>query len=293
MIVSASRRTDVPALYGAWLDRRIAAGFARVRHPFDTRVVRRIDLRPPPLGRMDALVLWTRDPGPCLDRVQRWEDRGVRTLWLVTVTGYPRELEPGAPPWQRAVASVRALAGRIGAERVAWRYDPVLLAPGRGVDAAFHRQRFAALARALEGAVGRCIVSVYDPYRAPGARLHRAGWPRDPSGGAAAVCAGLAAVARRHGIRVQSCCEDLEVFGIHPGACIDGGLISRLWGVPWHGRTDPGQRPGCRCARSADIGAYDTCTHGCLYCYATRSPARAARRNAAHDPAAETLDRSR
>ncbi len=292
MIVSASRRTDVPALYGEWLDRRLEAGYARVRNPFDPRAVRRVDLRPPPRGQLDALVLWTRDPGPCLGRVGRWEDRGVRTLWLVTVTGYPRELEPAAPPWQRAADAIRALAGRIGADRVAWRYDPVLIAPGRGVDAAFHRRRFAAVARAVEGAVGRCIVSVYDPYKAPGARLRRAGWPRDPSDGAAAVCEQLAAVAADHGIPLHSCCEDLVARGIAPGACIDAALLARLWGIPWDGRPDPGQRPGCRCARSVDLGAYDTCTHGCLYCYATRSAVRAARRRAEHDPAAETLDRA-
>lgn len=291
MIVSASRRTDVPALYPDWLRRRLAAGWASVANPFDARQVRRVDLRPAPGGELEALVLWTRDPSPLLADVPGWEVRGVRTLWLATATGYPRVLEPAAPPLERAVAALRALAALVGPERVIWRYDPVLLCPGAGVDAAWHRATFRRLAAALAGATRRCVVSLWDDYARSRRRLAAAGLRLaggEPAPEVLALLAGLGAEGRRRGIEVVTCCEDLAAAELPAGACIDGGLLARLWGLAPRGR-DPGQRPGCRCAPSVDLGAYDTCTHGCLYCYATGPAGRAAARRAAHDPEGERL----
>jgi hypothetical protein len=104
----------------------------------------------------------------------------------------------------------------------------------------------------------------------------------------AALLGDLAAEAGRQGIDVQTCCEEAAEAGVRPGACIDGELLARLWGLPRRGR-DAGQRAGCRCAPSVDIGAYDTCVHGCLYCYATGAPGAAARRRADHRPEGERL----
>lgn len=296
MIVSASRRTDLPALYPAWLTGRLAAGFADVPHPFDPRRVRRVDLRPAPRGELGALVLWTRNPSPLLDAVPGWEAGGLRTLWLVTLTGYPRALEPAAPDESQVVAAVHSLCALVGPDRVAWRYDPVLLCPAIGVDAPWHRRNFHRLATALSGATRRCIVSLYDDYAKARRRLAAAGLA--PVGAEAmpglpeewvALFADLAAQASAHGIEVRSCCEELSAAGVAPGACIDGELLSRLWGLPARPTRDRGQRPGCRCVPSADIGVYDTCTHGCLYCYATGTAARALARRLAHDPEGERL----
>ncbi|GAB4254898.1 MULTISPECIES: DUF1848 domain-containing protein [Deferrisoma] len=288
MIVSASRRTDLPAAYAPWLRRRIREGRARVRHPFRPSAVREVDLRPAPRGAMDALVLWTRNPGPLLDDLPGWERDGIRTLWLVTVTGYPRALEPAAPPTEDAIQAVGRLARLVGPGRVAWRYDPVLVVPGLGLDPRWHRENFGRLAARLAPHVDHAIVSWYDPYRAAEQRLARAGL-EPVEEGVGELAAALAEEARREGLPLQSCCEPLEAAGIPAGACIDENWIHRVWGLPVSGRRDPGQRNGCRCAPSVDIGAYDTCPHGCLYCYATRSPGRAAAFRARHDPGSEAL----
>lgn len=289
MIVSASRRTDIPALYGPWLQARLAAGFAAVPHPFRPDQVRRVDLVPAPRGSLEALILWTRNPAPLLADLPTWEERGLRTLWLVTVTGYPVALEPGAPPAPDAVEAVRRLAAVVGADRVAWRYDPVLLCPSLGLGREWHRANFRRLAARLAGAVGRCIVSYYDDYAKSRRRLRNAGLEVELPEGPPALAEDLVTESRAHGIPLQTCCESWEATGTAAGACIDGALLKRLWGLDLGPRRDPGQRSGCRCAPSVDLGVYHTCTHGCLYCYATGSPERARANRARHDPAADRL----
>jgi hypothetical protein len=101
--------------------------------------------------------------------------------------------------------------------------------------------------------------------------------------------ADLAAVATRFGVAMQSCCETLEPAGVSPGGCIDGPLLDRLWDLGLGSRVDPGQRPECRCAPSVDIGVYTTCIHGCLYCYATDTVARARQRHDVHQPQAARM----
>jgi hypothetical protein len=270
------------------------AGFADVANPYDATRIRRVSLRPPPEGSMEALVLWTRDPGPLLPELDRWEEAGVRSLWLVTLTGYPGALELRAPPVGAAVESVRALARVVGAERVVWRYDPLFLCPAANLTAEWHVRNFGALAESLRGATRRCVVSLYDDYAKARRRLAAAGLT--PLGEeelaretATLLLPKLLELSGRNGIEMASCCEDLAGSGIFPGACIDANLLGRLWGSTFPAATDVGQRPGCRCAPSVDIGAYDTCTHGCLYCYATGSVARTEARRAAHAVLGERL----
>lgn len=271
MIVSASRRTDVPALHAPWLLERLAAGHVQVRNPYAPSRVRRVDLVPAPAGTLAALVLWTRNPGPLLPAVPEWEAQGLRTLWLVTVTGYPRPLEPGAPDTRTAVEAVRCLAALVGRERVTWRYDPIFLCPALGMDREWHVGNFRRLATLLGDSVGRCVVSLYDDYAKARRRLAAAGLEPDQEAAPSPLLLDFAAEAAHRGLALQSCCEAELPAEISPGACIDGALLDRLWAVGAGDLRDRGQRPGCRCAPTVDIGAYDTCTHGCLYCYATRS----------------------
>lgn len=132
-------------------------------------------------------------------------------------------------------------------------------------------------------------MSYYDDYAKARRRLTAAGLSPDDETEAISLAAALLSIAGEFGVTVQSCCEDLEPAGLSPGACIDGALIDRLWGLAAGDKRDPGQRPRCRCAPSVDIGVYHTCTHGCLYCYATGSPNQVAARRRAHSPQGERL----
>jgi hypothetical protein len=298
MVISASRRSDLPAYYADWLMGRIQAGYCLVRNPFDARRTRRVSLLP---GDVDFLVLWTRDPRPLLPRLRELDDRGLRYYFQVTLTGYPSALEPGAPPVADALAALRGLADQIGPRRALWRYDPLFLAPG--LDADYHRRNFEGLAGALEGATTRVTLSLLDEYAGTASRLARSGYPGvlfgSPRGGragtavaatAVAAAAGadapsalppepypsllaeLAAIALSRGMQSLSCAEpwDLSSCGIEAGACVDSRLAASLWGLELPAGKDGGQRPACRCRPSVDIGAYGTCPRGCVYCYAGR-----------------------
>jgi len=309
MIVSASRRCDLPAFAMDWLMARIEAGHCLVRNPFDSGKLRRVPLDP---GSVDAFAFWTRDPRPLLSRADELEERGYRFFVQVTITGCPESLEPGVLRLGEATAAFAALSGRLGPGRIVWRYDPVILArsrgPGPDLDRGFHLANFEAIAKALEGRTERVVLSFLDEYRGTRSRLAAGGYaeplfgtslaprpatPAAPAGRAAALlpeaCLGLArelaAIARSRGMVPRSCAEpaSLQAAGVEPGACIDPDLVERLTGRPLAERRDPGQRGLCRCAPSVDIGAYGTCPAGCAYCYARRGALRPL------DPAAEAL----
>ena len=282
MLISISRRCDIPRFRFDWFMERLDEGFVDVANPFNAKQVRRVSLRPDPAdpaSGAEALAFWTRDPRPLLARMGELEDRGIPFYVMVTLTGYPRVLEPDAPNRAAVCRAMEGLAEKTGPRRVIWRYDPVFLSDL--TDISFHRKNFAALARRLEGTVRRVIVSLYDPYRGAERRLaalekNGALRPLPCTDGEGRplplICdllETLAEAARRAGMEIQSCAEaeDLTPLGIAPGACVDGELLRKLWGIQAAGK-DRGQRPHCRCAPAVDIGSYGPCPAGCVYCYA-------------------------
>lgn len=288
-IVSASRRTDIPAFYADWFMNRVRAGFVRVPNPFNSRQIATVSLDPQDVA---CIVFWTRDPRPLLPHLDELDGRGFRYLFHVTVTGLPQVLEPSAPRADTAVEAMRRLSQRLGPERVIWRFDPILisnLTPPERIEENFDR-----LSGELAGAVERVMVSFVQPYPRALSRMRRLApqvEPFFPQGmqEKGEIMAALARVAASRGIEMTGCAaakDDLSPFGVGQGKCIDPALIERLWGIEVGRKKDAGQREGCGCAKSVDIGVYGTCSHGCLYCYASCSNALKSGR---HDPQGETL----
>jgi hypothetical protein len=269
MIISVSRRCDIPRFRFEWFLERLREGFVDVTNPFNAAQVRRVSLL---RENVDALIFWTRDPRALLSNVEKLKD--FTHYVMVTVTGYPSALEPNVPAPETVCAAMAELARKLGNRRVIWRYDPVFLSSISDFD--FHRRNFSRLAELLRGSVQRVIISLYDEYRGAKRRiaaLEKSGLLRllPETDGLAALLAELAAAARAAGMDMQSCAqaEDFSALGIKPGACIDGGLLRGLWGISPAGK-DGCQRPHCLCAKSVDIGSYGACPAGCAYCYARR-----------------------
>jgi hypothetical protein len=293
MIISASRRTDIPALYARWFRRRLEAGYCLVPNPMRPTQVSRVSLA---RRDVDAIVFWTRHARPLFDVLPLLERRGDRYYILYTITGYGRPVEMRTPPRAVAIDTFRETARRLPPGAVVWRYDPVLLGPAFPED--WHRRNFEHLATALEGATRRVIVSFVDVYRKTRRRMAEIlAWGDELSEtpeaepGAARLLEAFAGSARRHGMEIEACAEaaDYTALGVGRTRCIDDRLLGELFGGDWPRRKDPGQRPHCGCIVSRDIGIPDTCTLGCRYCYATRSDGAAAARRATHDPAGEAL----
>ncbi|WP_309421022.1 DUF1848 domain-containing protein [Telmatospirillum sp.] len=288
MIISASYRTDIPAFYRTWFQNRFAAGFCRVSNPYGgppTRVSLRDDV--------DGYVFWTRNAAPfrpALDIVHR---AGLPFIVQYTVTGYPRALESGVPDGETSVAVIRRLASDFGRRAVVWRYDPILYSDLTPPD--WHRANFAGLACRLEGAVDEVVVSFAQIYRKTGRNLAAAaqtfafGWQDPPGDEKRRMLSDLAAIAGEHGMRLALCTQPDLVSEETPAArCIDAARLSDLAGRPIAARIK-GNRPGCLCAESRDIGTYDSCPQGCVYCYAVDLRSRAKDRLRRHDPDGEFL----
>ncbi|MBI4600819.1 MAG: DUF1848 domain-containing protein [Planctomycetes bacterium] len=284
-IISASRRSDVPAFYSRWLLRRLEAGFCEWVNPFGGQL-RRVSLRPEDCL---ALVFWTRNPAPLLPALRDIRAAGHCVGFHVTITGYPRELESHVPPLEASIRRARELAGIVGPEAVVWRYDPIVLSsltPAEG-----HVERFGAIAEALEGATRSAyfsFVSLYGKTRRSFERVAREHGVafREPEGAEKRELAlRLAEVASRRGMRLFACCEDALVGdGIEKGRCVDIDWIRRLRPDAAEDLARRPTREQCGCTESVDIGAYDTCPFGCAYCYATRGRGIALQRLREHDP---------
>lgn len=283
MILSVSRRTDIPSCYADWFMQRLRAGFVLVRNPMNPRQISRIALTP---DAVECIVFWSKNPAPLLPHLPEIRRMGYPCLFQMTLNAYGAEAEANLPPLPERIATLRTLAGY---GPVVWRYDPILLSEAYTVD--WHIARFAALAEALEGCTDRCVISFLDVYDKIRSRLRTIGSHPCTETEMHRLAEGLSAAAARHGLTLQTCAEkiDLSAYGIEHGACIDSRLISHVLGCPVDVRRDANQREGCGCMPRVDIGAYNTCRNGCVYCYANHSPEAVARHAAAHDPASPLL----
>lgn len=289
MIVSASYKTDIPAFYGRWFMTRLEAGFCRMVNPYGRQVYE------VPLGRaaVDGFVFWTRNVGPFLPALEELDRRGYPFVVQFTATGYPRALESSVIEPARAVEQIQHLARRFGARAAVWRYDPILVADPTPLE--WHAANFERLARALEDSTDEAVVSFANIYRKTERNLNTAAaaagfaW-RDPAEDEKrALIAELVSRARSHGMRLSLCAQPrYRVAGAEEARCIDAARLGAVAGRAIDAPTK-GNRPSCLCAESRDIGDYDSCPHGCVYCYAVASRARARRRHQAHDPGSAFL----
>lgn len=280
MILSVSRRTDIPACYAGWFCNRLKAGYVYVRNPMRFHQISKIALTP---EKIDGIVFWTKNPRPMLERLDAL--RRYPYYFQCTLTPYGKDVEPHLPDKSGVLLpALQQLSQKIGPERVIWRYDPIFLTAK--YSAAYHLQAFAAMARRLSGYTHRCVISFLDFYRNTQSRLQGLGLLPFSEFQMCALAGQLSDIARQNHMEMESCAEtiDLSDRGIAHGHCIDRALLETLAGCPLDLPKDKKQRPACGCAESIDIGMYDTCRNGCLYCYATHSPASAARHAAAHNP---------
>lgn len=308
LIISASRATDIPAFHGAWFMARLRAGFCRWRNPFNHCQQRRISFE-----RTRLFVFWSKNPAPFQPHFAEISATGRQFYVQYTLNDYEKEgLEPHLPALHRRLDDFRRLAEHIGPQRVIWRVDPLIVGGGLTLECLL--DRLDRLGRVLSPWTEKLVFSFVDMYRRTAVGLHRLNpaYRAPTEAEMRQLAAGIAHLNNGwpHRLALATCAEalDLRDMGIHKNACIDADLIRRLCPqdaliqqelapcrqasllpgmVPAPApRRDSGQRQACGCFPSKDIGAYGTCPHGCVYCYANPSPSvvRQAMQRCRHHP---------
>ena len=288
VIVSASRSTDIPAFYSAWLIERMKDGYCNWVNPFN-RELFRVSFED---TRM--IVFWSKNPKPMMERLDELEALGFKNYYFqFTLNDYVREgLEPNVPKVEERLETFKALAERIGKERVIWRYDPLILSDDLTVDVLL--ERIARIGKELRGSTEKLVFSFADvqAYRKVVKNLGGTTCREFTTAEKIEFAKGLCEINLDLGLEMATCAEDIDLsaYGIKHNKCVDDDLMMRLFNTDsklmefigaeydmidgWSikkSKKDKGQRKACGCVISKDIGMYNTCPHLCKYCYANAS----------------------
>ncbi len=285
MILSVSRRTDIPACFPEWFINRLKEGFLYVRNPMNEHQVSKIPIDP---QVVDCIVFWTKNAKPMLPYLDELSD--YTYYFQYTITGYDKDVEPNlADKGKVVLPTFLALSRRIGPKRVIWRYDPILFTKRYTPD--YHLQAFRQIAQMLHGYTEKCVISFVDIYRKNAKNMAALEKIEMPDSQLGEFAGELAGIARENGMVTATCAEqiDLRKYGIEHNSCIDKKLIEELIGFPLQVKKDPSQRPECGCAVSMEVGSYNTCTNGCIYCYANYSRESVWENNRRYDPKSPML----
>ena len=248
MIINASGRTDIVAYYMNWFVNRWNEGYFDVRNPFNPKLVSRIFV-----SDVDMIVFCTKNPLPLLDTIHLFS---VPIQLQVTITGYFKDMEPQVPDKGEIIACVQKLSSYLGKENVCVRYDPILLNSKYDVD--YHIRAFNKLCTILKGYVSKMIVSFVDDYK--NVRNNHLDY-HEPSN---EEYLKLKETFEKNDMKIVSCMENKYHIGDEKDCCISIKYAFERTGKffkEWKARD-------CHCVNMVDVGAYNSCLHGCKYCYA-------------------------
>lgn len=295
MIISASYKTDIPAFYGEWFMNRLWAGYCKMVNPYGQQVYR-VELTP---ESVDGFVFWTKNIGPFLKYLPEIRERGYPFIVQHTINGYPRELEDRVINYAHTIEHMQRLAREFGSDVAVWRYDPIVITSLTSLD--WHRRNFESLARELESATDEVVVSFAQIYKKTrrnmdwAAREYGFDWSeheKTPDEEVRNLISDLAWIAQSHGMQMKICSQKKYLIPgiVEESRCVDADRLERISHRPIIGKAkQKGNRKECGCFASKDIGEYDTCPHGCVYCYAVQNRELALKRFKEHDPSGEFL----
>lgn len=288
-VISASRRTDIPAFYMEWFMAGIGRGFFEVTNPYNG-VSRQVAASP---ETVHTIVLWSKNFGPFLSGRfgEKLMDMGYHLFFNFTVNSEDRLLEPSLPPLDQRLSQLADMARRFGQKRISWRFDPVCFYTTGDGAVKNNLADFPKIAEAAAKAgITRCITSFLDLYAKVKKRAAAHGalsFVEPDTGRQIEVITRMEALLRQHGIFLHTCCEKSllpalpQASSVTAGACINGDLFMQADGGTVSVKKDRGQRTaaGCRCTESIDVGSYaqHPCFHNCLFCYANPTEPKSTR----------------
>jgi hypothetical protein len=280
MIISASRRTDIPAFYSEWFVNRLKAGYVYVRNPMNPKQISKIPLN---TEDIDCIVFWTKNAAPMFDKLDRIDALGYQYYFQWTMTLYGKDIEYNLPEKAKVIDSFKVLSNKIGSHRTIWRYDPIIVSQQFTIE--YHVHTFAKMCHLLKGYTNKCIFSYVDLYAKTCKNAKGIIDSEVDILSMLKIAEEFAEIARLNNISLETCSEQIELsqFGIRHAACINKHTIETIIGYAIDRKKAKGQREYCQCIDSVDIGAYDCCPHGCVYCYATASEKAVLENRKRHD----------
>lgn len=279
VIISASRATDIPAFYAEWLGRRLEEGYCTWQNPFNGK------MSYISFAQSRLIVFWTKNPRPILPHLDLIRENIPNYYFQFTLNDYENDgLELNIPSLSERIDTFIQLAELIGKEKVIWRFDPLILTDKIGIEELLSKVEN--IGNRISSYTEKLVFSFadIDGYTKVKRNLARNGicYREFEKSDMQAFAGGLQQINQYWQLDLATCAEiiDLSSFGIEHNRCIDPALMSKLFPTDdvlmqfiqsTGDRKDKGQRPACGCILSKDIGAYSSCPHHCLYCYANSS----------------------
>lgn len=281
MIISASRRTDIPAFYGEWFINRLKAGEVLVRNPMNTKQVTRVYLSP---DKVDCIVFWTKNPGDFIKYLPQIDSMGYKYYFLFTLTSYDQSVEVNVDKKKKIIDIFKQLSDAVGKEKIVWRYDPILFTSIFDKD--YHFKWFEYLAQNLSGYTDECIISFLSFYNKVKRNMRDIECVLPEMAMIELFAEHFSGTSKKHGITLYTCSHEFELdkYGIGHAKCVDDQIIEKITGKILRLKKDKSQREECGCMESKDIGAYNSCNHGCIYCYANYSEEKVSLNVSGYDP---------
>ena len=286
MIISASRRTDIPAFYGTWFMNRLKEKYVLVRNPMNQSMVSSISLDQ---GKIDCIVFWTKNPKPFLKHLKTIDDMGFKYYFQFTLTPYDISIEKKLGSKSDAIRTFKKLSSMIGREKVIWRYDPIIFSDKFNIE--YHLKWFENLAKELSDSTEKCVVSFLEEYKKIKSNISNLNIYKSSPEVQSMLLNRFQKIAEQEGLALSTCAQDIESLNrnITYNSCIDKELIERITNKKLSIKKDKNQRKNCRCVESRDIGTYNSCSHSCIYCYANYNNEKVSMKKKLYDPQSPIL----
>lgn len=278
MIINTGSRTDTVQYYSDWLLKRFKEGFVYSRNTLFPNIVTRYELNP---NILDCVVFCSKNYEPILDRLTEITDK-FNTYFHYTITAYGRDIEPNVPNIDESIETLIKLSKIVGKQRIAWRYDPILLT--KKYTKQVHYNTFDYMSKRLSPHIDRCIFSFVDMYKKLETNMPEIIILNNND--KIEIAKNIGSIAKKHNMIIQTCAtiEDFKQFGILQSGCMTSEILGNANNITFKKVRHSGNRQGCKCIENRNIGDYDTCPNGCKYCYANKNPQIAQENYKKHNP---------
>ena len=259
MIISASRRTDIPSLHTKWFLNRLKEEYVITQNPISKNNFYKIPLNK---NIVDIIVFWSKNPN--IDFLKEVKDLGYEFYLHFTITPYDKNIEKNIPDKNLLIKKFQTISKLFGKEKIIWRYDPIIL--NDDFDANYHLNNFKNFADSLNGYTDECIFSFVQIYSKIKNNIKNIN-----DDDKLLLIENIKEISENNNIKLKSCSQDfdnIKNIRVEKSACIDKERIQKILGYSIKEKNDKSQRKLCNCIESIDIGMYNTCTNGCIYCYA-------------------------